>query len=141
MLISSEDSAELLDCLHFLLNPIRELFAKEQGLTEMLQHIAVLDSRFQHDTVQEVDWTRPLSTDFSLRRGLSRKDLAGFAASITENDAAHFSHLCGKDFQRIASGRLDPIDDRLLKFGDDIRACVTADVDLVESIAELTMVC
>jgi len=51
-LITFDDSAELLNGLLFLLNPIRELFAEtEQGLSEMLQDIAGLDSRFKHDMV------------------------------------------------------------------------------------------
>jgi hypothetical protein len=51
-LITPDDSAELLNGLLFLLNPIRELFAEtEQDLSEILQDIAGLDSQFKHDMV------------------------------------------------------------------------------------------
>jgi hypothetical protein len=140
-LILRNDSIELLESLTFLIGPIRRLFGRqEEDLTEMLQDLAVLDSRFRHDMVIEVDWTRPLSTDFSFRRGLGQKDLAVFAASITEEDSAHFDRLCGTDFRTLSSGRLDPIDERLLSFSDDVRACATADADLVGPIAEVIMV-
>jgi len=140
-IILRNNSAELLKALVFLINPIRVLFARRhEDLTEMLQDLAVLDSRFQHDIIEEANWIRPLSTDFSFRRGLGQKDLAKFAASITEKDSACFDQLCGSDFRMISSGRLDPIDERLLQLGDDVRACATADADLVEPIAEVIMV-
>lgn len=140
-IILRDNSTELLKALAFLVNPIRELFArKDESLTEMLQDLAILDSRFQHHMVEEADWTRPLSTDFSFRRGLGQKDLAEFAASITEKDNAYFDRLCGTDFRTISSGRLDPIDERLLKLSDDVRTCAMADADLVGPIAEVIMV-
>lgn len=139
--ILRNESAELLNALTFLINPIRVLFArKDQGLTEMLQDLAVLDSRFQYDMVKEVDWTRPLSTDFSFRRGLDQTDLAAFATSITEEDKVHFDRLCGSDFWPFASVGLYSIDERLLKLSDDVRACATADTDLLGPIAEVIMV-
>jgi hypothetical protein len=139
--ILRNESAELLNALTFLINPIRVLFVrKDQGLTEMLQDLAVLNSRFQHDMVKEVDWTRPLSTDFSFRRGLGQTDLAAFASSITGEDKVHFDRLCGADFWPLASGDLYSIDERLLKLSDDVRACATADTDLLGPIAKVIMV-
>jgi hypothetical protein len=141
LIMLRDDWVELLKALPFLVNPIRELFArKDEGFTEMLQDLAVLDSRFQHDMVEEADWTRPLSTDFSFRKGLDQKDLAEFAASITESYNAYFDQIYGTDFRTIRSGRLDPIDERLLQLSDDVRACATADADLVGPIAEVIMV-
>jgi hypothetical protein len=140
-LITSDDSAELLDNLPFLLTPIRELFAKtEQGLSEMLQDIAVLDSRFQHDMIRGNDWTRLLLGGFSFRKGLSQNDLVRFAASATENDMVHFNRLCSTGFRTMPGNCLGSIDERLLIFSDDVRACITADADLVKSTAEPTMV-
>lgn len=66
--------------------------------------------------------------------------MAGFALSITENDSTHFNRLCDSDFFKLPCGRVGPTDERLLMLGDDIRAYVTADADLVKSIAELIMV-
>jgi hypothetical protein len=140
-IILHNESDELLNALTFLINPIRVLFLrKDQGLTEMLQDLAVLDSRFQHDMVKEVDWTRSLSTDFSFRRGLGQTDLAALATSITEEDKIHFDRLCGADFWPLASGGLYSVDERLLKLSDDVRACATADTDLIGPIAEVILV-
>jgi hypothetical protein len=140
-IILRNESAELLNALTFLINPIRVVFArKDQGLTEMLQDLAVLDSRFQHDMIREADWTRPLSTDFSFRRGLGQTDLAAFATSITEEDKVHFDRLWGADFWPLASGGLYSIDERLLKLSDDVRACAIADTDLLEPITEVIVV-
>jgi hypothetical protein len=142
-IILRDDSAELLKTLTFLINPIRGLLArKDQCLTELLQGLAVLNSRFQHDMVKEIDWTRPLSTHFSFRKGLGRKDLATFATSITDEDNVHFDRLCGTDFRTLASGRLYSIDEKLLKLKlrDDVRAFATADAELVGPIAEVIIV-
>jgi hypothetical protein len=106
----------------------------------MLQDIAVLDSRFQYDMVRGNDWTRPLLDGFSFGKGLGQNDLVGFAASTAENGMVHFNRLCSTGLWAILSSHLDPIDERLLKFIDDVRACVTADADLVKPIAEPIMV-
>jgi hypothetical protein len=93
--------------------------------------------------VEEIDWTRPLSTYFSFRKGLGRKDPATFATSITDKDNVHFDRLCGTDFRTLASGRLYYyIDEKLLKLklSDDVRAYAAVDADLVGPIAEAIMV-
>jgi hypothetical protein len=101
----------------------------------------ILNSKSQYDIVEEVDCSRPVSIDSSVREGLSRPDMLGFAASITENDSAYFNRLQCTDFQAISNGHLDPIDERLLKFGDEIKSCVAADASFVDSVVELITVC
>lgn len=139
--ILPRDRTELCKASAFLFDPIREVFTKKDHcLTQLPVELAVLRSCFQRQMIHKEDWTRPLSTDFSFRRGLSSQDLAKFAASIMEKDSTHFDEQCCTDFRTRRNGRPGPASERLLRLSEDIIACATADAELVEPICNVLIV-
>jgi hypothetical protein len=139
--ISGDTLSDPNDALCFLLDPIREQFAKHYDIIQVLQHISILGIRYeykiQHAT--DVNWRKPFSTEFSLLESVqsnSPKDLA----QSTTNDVWNL-YLRISLAEVLNDGpRMRDLATHWSDLSDDTLGCLTADKGLVSYFLELAKV-
>ena len=115
---------------------------KNQSLIETLKRLAILAVQFEETVVEavHVNWTKPLSTEFSFLEDINRMDLKQMAISIMKADTVCFNHLCVQDFLEHENGPRKDIGRIWQTLSSDIKACVIADRGLGPVIGQVAKI-
>jgi hypothetical protein len=137
--ISCDNSSLPTTRLRFLIDPIeRELTIQQSDFRLLIQHLLILETRFQLKIVNssDVTWSAPFPIDFSLWSSINMLSACVLAKSITKAVKGLFrrvspANITGNDRHVKDVGR------NWSAFSDDVLACLNADAGVVVYVKDL----
>lgn len=136
--ISRDNSSLPTTHLRFIIDPIEQLTEQRSDFQLLIQHLLILETRFQLTIVNstDVNWSTPFPTDFSLLRSINTLSPWMLAESITKAVEEVFlgvstAHIARND------RRVKDIGMNWSAFSDDVLACLNADPGVLDYVKEL----
>jgi hypothetical protein len=125
--------------LRFIIDPIeRVLIGQQSDFRLLIQHLLILETRFQLKIVNssDVTWSAPFPIDFWLWRSINTLSPRMLAKSITKVVKGLFRRVSPANITR-NDRHVKDVGTNWSAFSDDVLACLNADAGVVDYVKDL----